>query len=352
MGSWGPYAGGDSWRSSWQDEWGQGRSWKGNGKGYGKSSGKGGAPKGFGKGFKGADISLSSALERVRAAVAEQEAIHRLAPLLQAHEQAPPPVPPGMWWPDDAGAVPPGGSRAPTLMQMAGAALASAGVGVGTIVVQAVTKGVKSFFEGGVGASTCAAAPSLPAQIATALGGQTAAAAHEEPPDAMVQKLAAENAKLRADLKRLRGAAEPPAAGSRMRAPPPADPHLAALDKLTEAVRASLVGAAGAGAGMAEAPAGADPEPATADVGLPAFVTPTAHKAFFEWLGSSSTLKGGMGAESWVKQASKRWAAAEWQRRGKAAKVTGLPESREAMVLRLLEVFAERHPEFVAGGEA
>lgn len=67
----------------------------------------------------------------------------------------------------------------------------------------------------------------------------------------------------------------------------------------------------------------------------PAEISPSLHKKFFHWLGSSSTLRSATAQDEWARSAAKKWSATE----GRKARAMGLrrvPTSRDAIVIKLL----------------
>lgn len=73
---------------------------------------------------------------------------------------------------------------------------------------------------------------------------------------------------------------------------------------------------------------------------LPDEVTPRLHRAFFSWIGVSSTVQSTQSLDDWTrKSALKRFSHAEWQRKATARGIRRVPAGKEAVVHKLLGQF-------------
>lgn len=75
-------------------------------------------------------------------------------------------------------------------------------------------------------------------------------------------------------------------------------------------------------------------------VDLPDEVTPRLHRAFFSWIGVSSTVQSTQSLDDWTrKSALKRFSHAEWQRKATAMGIRRVPAGKEAVVHKLFRQF-------------
>lgn len=70
-------------------------------------------------------------------------------------------------------------------------------------------------------------------------------------------------------------------------------------------------------------------------------VSPTLHRAFFQWLGASGSIRQDMKVSKWAEAMSKRWALKEWRSRTKDAGVdiARMPTSLKPLVAALLDEY-------------